>query len=440
MIFCMVLFLASVVTVLLLGKNLLWALLIGLGLFFGLGLRSGHSPRELASMAWKKGRESLIVVPIFLLIGTVTALWRASGTISFFLYYGLNGIPARWFVLVAFVLSALLSFTLGTTYGVCGTAGVVLLALARSGGVSVPLTAGAVLSGAFFGDRSSPMSSCATLVAACTRTDLYSNVREMLKTAALPMALTTAVFAAFSLQNPIAVVDPRILSVLRDNFSLGLPVLIPAALMLVLPLFRVPVKWSMAASALSALILSATVQHMPLSAALLAALRGYAPEQSELSAILSGGGVVSMLTSSGVVLVTSLYSGILEGIDALSPVRARVERLCARAGLFPAAIAVSVLVVAIFCNQSVMVIMDTQLLRDSYDRRGRPGQELAMDIANSGVTLSGLIPWSIAQTVPLAMLGADISAVPYAVLLYLIPLCYFFTKKYFAPAQSPGAQ
>ena len=177
MLFCFGVFLAGVVACLVLGRSLIWALLLGLALFSLLGLKKGFTPRQLAAMAWRQGRDSLIVVPVFLLIGMVTALWRASGTISFFLYYGLEGLRPASFLLVAFLLSAVLSFALGTCYGVTGTAGVVLITLARSGGVDLAVTAGAILSGAYFGDRCSPMSSCATLVAACTGTELYKNVR-----------------------------------------------------------------------------------------------------------------------------------------------------------------------------------------------------------------------------------------------------------------------
>ena len=438
MIGCFAAFLVGVIAVLALGRNLLWAIFLGLALFFLLGLRRGHSSAELWKMAWKKGRESLIVVPVFLMIGTVTALWRASGTISFFLYYGLRGIHPACFLLTVFLLSAILSFALGTSYGVCGTAGVVLMALARGGGVQTALAAGAVLSGAYFGDRCSPMSSCAMLVAACTGTELYKNVREMLRTAALPTVLAVLFYAVLSGRHPIEKIDPRVLHAISTHFSMPWFVLLPAVFVLVLPLLRVPVKWALSASALTAFCLSVFLQHLPVLTVLRTALLGYLPAAPELCKILAGGGLVSMLSASTIVFVTSLYSGILEGIDALSPAKETVDRLAEKIGLFPTAALVSTVIVGVFCNQSVMVIMDEQLLRGCYKKRGASSMERAMDIANSGVTLAGLVPWSIALTVPLTMLGADLSAVPYAVLLYFIPLCYLFTRKFFLPAQRAG--
>ena len=114
MILCFALFMAAVVACLATGKALVWAILWGLCLFFALGLRRGYGAKELFAMAWRKGKSALIVVPVFLMIGMVTGLWRSSGTISFFLYHGLNGIDPTWFVLMAFLLSAALSFALGT--------------------------------------------------------------------------------------------------------------------------------------------------------------------------------------------------------------------------------------------------------------------------------------------------------------------------------------
>lgn len=436
MLFCFGVFLAGVVACLVLGRSLIWALLLGLALFSLLGLKKGFTPRQLAAMAWRQGRDSLIVVPVFLLIGMVTALWRASGTISFFLYYGLEGLRPASFLLVAFLLSAVLSFALGTCYGVTGTAGVVLITLARSGGVDLAVTAGAILSGAYFGDRCSPMSSCATLVAACTGTELYKNVREMLKTALLPTLLTVLAFGVLSRLYPIQRMDSVVLSALRENFDLHWTVLLPAVLMLVLPLAKVPVKWAMAASAATAFVLTVALQGLPVPEALRTAILGYAPRQAELAGILSGGGLVSMVTSGAVVFITSLYAGILEGIDALAPAKDWVERLSRRVGLFPAAVLVSTAVVSVFCNQAVMVMIDAQLLADSYEARGASRTELAMDIANSGVTIAGLVPWSIAITVPLSMLDVGTEAIPWCVLLYMIPLCYFFTKRFYQAGQN----
>lgn len=436
---CFALFLTAVFACLMLELSLVPALLFGLVLFTCLGFRRGYSLRTLVSMAWVKGRTSLIVVSVFLVIGIVTSLWRASGTIAFFLYHGLSGIPPSLFLLMAFVLSALLSFVLGSSFGVVGTCGVILITMARSGGVNPAITAGAILSGAYFGDRCSPMSSCAMLVAACTDTKLYRNIREMLKTVVLPTLLTTVVFAVLSIHNPISSADAEVLSVLPEQFSLHWTTLLPAAIMLALCLLKVPVKWAMAASAATAALLAIGLQGMSLADTLHTALFGYQPTHEGLKRILSGGGLVSMLSSGLVVFLTSLYIGILEGIHALDSAHGWAERLTKQLGLFPGTTLLSIVLASVFCNQSATILMGTQLLSDSYRQQNASRTELAMDIANSGVVIAPLIPWNIALSVPLSMLNIGIEAIPWCVLLYLIPLCYLPTKRYFRDGQNRPA-
>ena len=258
----------------------------------------------------------------------------------------------------------------------------------------------------------------------------------MLKTAALPTLLCVLFYGVLSFRNPITTVDEAVLSALKTNFSLHPVVLLPAVVMLALPLMRVPVKWAMVVSTVIAFLLTAFLQGMPLTETLRTAVFGFAPTQSDLARILTGGGLVSMIHTCLVVFVTGLYAGILDETHILDSVHHLAERAAERLGLFPATCLVSIAIAMVFCNQSVTVMMGEQLMAESYRRRSASRTELAMDIANSGVMLSGLVPWSIALTVPLSMLGVGIEAAPYAALLYFIPLCYLFTKRFFRAGQN----
>ena len=146
---CFALFLAAMLFCLVKGFSLAWALLFALVLFFALGLRSGYGAKALVKMAWSKMPKSMIVLRILFFIGLLTGLWRSCGTIAFFIYHGIRVITPSLFILVAFLLTVLLSYALGTSFGVASTAGVVLMALARSGGVSEAVTAGVILSGIY---------------------------------------------------------------------------------------------------------------------------------------------------------------------------------------------------------------------------------------------------------------------------------------------------
>lgn len=429
---CFVLFLAMVAGCLVTGLSVAWALLGGLVLFWLLGLRQGFTHRQLWEMAWKKCRKSLIVVEVIFLIGIITGVWRVGGTISYCIVMGVELVTPGLFLVVAFLLCVALSYVLGTSYGVSSTMGVILMALARSGGVDPALAAGVILSGVYFGDRCSPASSAASLVAAVTDTDLYRNVRQMLRTALLPTLLTLGIYVVLSLRNPLARMDQSVLSALEGNFSITWLALLPAAVMFLLPLFKVPIKLAMLGSIAVAAVLAMAVQGFSLWEVLSAAWGGYHPADPALNAVLGGGGITSMMVSYVIVILTGLYSGILEGTGDLEPMQQKAEALAGKIGPFPAMIVVSTLTAMVLCNQAVTSILSEQLLRRCYDDRG----ELAMDIENSGILIAGLIPWSIACSIPLAMLGADSSALLYALLLWLIPICYLFTKRFFYPRRA----
>lgn len=432
---CFAVFLAAMITCVILGWSGIWALWLGILLFAVLGLRRGLTVKELWGFAWREGRKLTPLLVFFLLIGCTTGLWRSSGTIAWFIYYGVQIIRPHLFVLVAFLLTCLLSYALGTSFGVVGTAGVILMALGRSGGVSIPVAAGTVLAGAFFGDRCSPASSSALLVAAMTETKQYDNIKMMHKTGLLPMALSLAFFGVLSWRHPLNVMDDALLRSLHDTFSLTPWVVIPAAIMLLLPLFKVNIRWAMLAGVVVAFAESVLCQHLPFADVLLTALRGYKAPAGALQDILSGGGIASMVECSVLVMTTGLLGGLLGGLHVFDAIQQKLEHVADRAGLFPAALLTSTAAAAVFCNQSIAVMMGATMLRDTYEKRGASREELAIDLENSGIVTAGLIPWSIANSIPLAMLGASANATLYAALLYLIPICYLFTKRWFYPGK-----
>ena len=248
-----------------------------------------------------------------------------------------------------------------------------------------------------------------------------------------PLLLSAAVYAVLSAAHPIAAVDGAMLGELAQVFDLSLWTVLPALLILVLPLCRVPVRWSMAASVAAAFLVTVAQQRMPALQALRAALLGYAGPEGALREILSGGGVISMFTASVLAIATGLYAGLLSGIGALDGIREMVERAVRRAGLYPTCAGVCLLCAMMFCNQSTAPVVAPQLMAHSYEARGEGKRALALDIENSGIVLAALIPWNISVSIPLAMLGTGASALPYAVLLYMLPLCYLVTRRRLGP-------
>lgn len=427
----LVVFTAAMLSCIITDTTMAAGLFVGYLAFFAVGLHRKVSAGKLIRLSCDGIKDVLLVIYIMLTIGVLTATWRMSGTILYFVYYGVRLITPRIFIVAAFLLTCLVSYALGTSFGVSATVGVILMAIARSGGIHPALAAGAIFSGVYFGDRGSPVSSASTVVAALTGTDMYGNVKLMHKTAALPFALTTIIYAVISWFNPIQAIDPAILTAIETDFTLSHTLLIPFVIMLVLPLLRVPIWVSCSLSIAAAGAISVFVQGMSLSEVIHACIFGYQPASGALGDLLSGGGAVSMLEVVIILIISCTYSKIFEGTGMLEDISVLFDRSVARIGLFGTSMWLSIASVAIFCNQTIGSIVSITLLRETYKKHGASSRELAIDMENSVILIGGMVPWSIACTVPLGFMGADPSAVPYALFLWLVPLCYWITKKKF---------
>lgn len=413
------------------GLPLYCGLLAGYAAFLAVGLRRGCRMRRLLSLSLHGIRDVLPVLYIMLIIGVLTATWRMSGTILYFVYYGVRLITPRLFIVTAFLLTSLVAYALGTSFGVSATVGVILMAIARSGGVAPALAAGAIFSGVYFGDRGSPVSSAANVVAALTHTDIYGNVRWMHRTAVLPFALTTLLYAVLSWFNPIHSIDPAMLTAIRQDFTITHLLAVPLLLMLVLPMCKAPIWLTCACSIGAAGLLSVFVQGIAPEVFFKACLFGYQPAAGALGSLLQGGGAFSMVEVIVIVLISSTYSGLFEETGMLRDIAALFDRSVSRVGRFATALWLSAASVAVFCNQTIASIICITLLREPYHRTGAGDRELAIDMENSVIVIAGLVPWCIACSAPLAFMDAGPAALPWAFYLWLVPLCHWAVKKHF---------
>lgn len=410
--FCALLF-ASVAC----GFSILWALLGGYLLFFAYGLFRGHRPAALARMSFQGIRTVGHILFLFLLIGMITALWRASGTIPFLIYHAAGLISPAAFPLLAFLLCTAMSFLTGTSFGTAATVGTICMTMAAAMGLSPVLAAGAILSGSFFGDRCSPMSTSALLVSALTETDLYANLKAMVRTAWVPLVLTCGIYLAGGLTHRTGTFSPDIVAPFAQGFRLHWVSVLPAVVIVVLSLLKCKVKVTMGLSILCSAVLCLALQGMRPEELLRAALVGYTPALPELTELLAGGGVVSMAKPFCIVCISSTFSGLFDGTGLLDGLKAATHRLAEKVTPFGSLLAVAVVTCLIACNQTLAILLSHSLCREDFTR-----QDLAIGLENTAVVLAPLVPWSIAGAVPLATLGAPTAALAAACYLYLIPL------------------
>lgn len=420
-------FVVSVIFVLYHDLPMSLAMSAGFIAFLCAGLHRNFTLASLLQMSFHGAKDSLIVVRVMLTIGVLTGLWRSAGTFAILTAIGLRAITPAMFILAAFILSCILSYALGTSFGTAGTLGIALMTLARSGGASEILTAGAIMSGIHFGDRGSPASSCAHLVTSLTNTNLYSNIRAMMRTAIIPLIISVIFYSVLSFRNPLTNFNASTLEELSQAFNLSYITVFPALLMLLLPLFRINIFVAFLVSITAAFLCTVFIQGYEIPQALYCAVFGFHSDEG-IKILFNGGGLVSMIQLCIVLMISGTFAGILDGTKMLDGLHEKISAMIKKFGAYPVTLAAGILTDSIFCNQTVGVMMTAQLMKKPYELQNLSREKLSLDISNSTVITAPLIPWCIACSVPLSMLGVNIKALPFACYLYLIPVCCLFAK------------
>ena len=398
--------------------DLVYGLLVGMFVFMAAALRSSFRLKEVLQMMWDGIRESFIVVGVLLIIGGMTGIWRGCGTIPLLVSYGTELIHPKLFILFAFLLPMAVSYLIGTSFGTAASIGVVMMLLCRMSSADPVLTAGAVMSGIFFGDRASPASSCAHLNAHLTKTEIYGNVRLMLKDCIPAAVITIGLYTLLSLANPVISVSTDILGQIRARFAFTPLLLIPALIILIAPLFKINIKAAMGASILCAAVMAVMIQKMSLYGLIRTILLGYETE-GELGSLLSGGGVRSMAHACIMIIISATYSGIFNGTQMLSGIENALEKFSEKTSLPVMTLLTGLPMIMFSCNQTLALMLQVPLIRPIYEKRGISHEKLMLDLSDTTVLLSGLVPWCLACSMPLEMLNASPACLPFSFFLYL---------------------
>ncbi len=414
----MALFCAALLLCVLLRLNILYALAAGLLIFMIYGKRQDFSWRELFGMVGAGVKTASGVLLTFPIIGILTALWRACGTLPFIICCAVDLIRPEIMLLMTFLLNCGVSVLTGTAFGTAATMGTISVSVGVSMGMDPLLLGGAMLSGVYFGDRCSPVSTSALLVSDLTGTDIYDNIRTMVKTALVPFLVSCGAYLLLGVSGGSGGAQADLWPLYGREMTLHWVMCLPAVLILVLALLRVKVRRAMAASILAAVVLCVLLRRMDALTLLKTAVLGYTASDAEVGAMLNGGGVISMLRVILIVMISSAYSGIFRETGLLDGLRSRVTALSERTSPCCSMLLTSVLASLVACNQSFAIILTDQLCAQTQT----DARERASDLENTAVVVAPLVPWSIAGATPLSTVGAPTGSLLAACFLYLLPL------------------
>ena len=408
------------------GASILFALIFGLIIFSFYAFELGHAPKKIFGM-WKAGIRPIKPILItLLLIGIITAYWRAAGVIPAIIFYTADFFSPKIILLMTFWLCGLISTLTGTAFGTAATMGIICGSIAENLGVPTFLTGGAILSGCYMGDRCSPMSTSALLVANLTRTDIFKNIFGMLKTSIVPMIIASAFYLVagiFFAGEGVSSVDSK--EIFSRAFEINFIVLIPAILIVVLSIFRLKVQFMMLASIFACAMIEFWIQGLNFSELIKIAALGYYPNDTELAKIMSGGGIFSMANVVAIVCLSSCYAGIFQATGFLNRLQNLMISLGKKFSSFASVLVAAIITSMISCNQTLAIMLTHQLCKKVEPR----AEIFAIQIENSAVVISPMIPWSIASVIVLMPIDAPKISILAAWYLWLIPICNLIIRQ-----------
>ncbi|MGL5277834.1 MAG: Na+/H+ antiporter NhaC family protein [Cetobacterium sp.] len=403
--------------------------LIFLGIFI-FSLKKFKTLKNTLDIAIAGTKKSYLLVLIFALLGALSASWFVSGTIPALIYYGIKIINPNYFYVFSFLITSLFSFLIGSSFGTVGTIGLVMVSLARGIGLDIYIVAGSIISGAYFGDRGSPMSSSANFVSILTETEIYSNVKRMFKVSILPYLITLSLYFYLGKNIEIKFIESNILTLLDQNFYLDFWVFIPMIYLVIMCLLKKNIRYTILVSIFLSLIIGWFLQNYEDRNFIKVLIYGFKlPIENELYNVIKGGGIFSMGTAMVMALLSCGLVNIVDKLGILKLLSEKIGIVKSEWKIYLYTIVVAILTAAISCSQSTSILLTSQIMKKIYKKNGFTKELLALDIENSCVILSSLIPWNIAITVPALML--DISAVkiiPYSLYLFILPVVVMILK------------
>ena len=391
------------------------ALLIAMGVAIAIGMKNGHNWHDLEKAITNGISLSLGAVLILFAVGSLIGTWLLSGTVPTMIYYGLMILDPSWFYAAACVMCAVVSMSIGSSWTTAATIGVALIGIAQGLGLSPAITAGAVISGAYFGDKISPLSETTNLAPAIAGSELFSHIRYMFWTTmpSIATALVLFIFLGFSETSATNDQSINLLSKqLAEQFNLSLFNLMPLFVLLVLAIKKVPAFPAVAIGALigglwavlfqQELILRlASGETNSLTANIMvvwtAFFDGVSIEtgNSELNDLLSGGGMSSMLNTVWLIMCALSFGAVLEHLGMLKKfVDAILASAKSTGSLIASTVATCIGTNLLTADQYMAIVMPGRMYKEEYERRGLDPLVLSRTLEDAGTITSPLIPWN----------------------------------------------
>ena len=445
------------------------ALIAAAGIGIIIGLAHGHSWDALEKGIVHGISLAMAAILILLVVGALIGAWILAGVVPTMIYYGLHLLTPAIFFPSACALCCLVSLATGSSWTTAGTVGVALIGVAAAQNLPLGLAAGAVISGAYFGDKMSPLSDTTNLAPAMAGTDLFTHIRHMMWTTTPSILIALVLFTVMGLR----VAAPQdtagvnaILGALATSFALGPHLLLPVVLVLVLVVRKMPALPALLIGTITGAVFAAIFQQpavfayagettLPDWAAIvkgvwMSLFDGYklATGNTALDSLLSGGGMSSMLQTVWLIVAAMMFGAVMETTGMLTRIATSILTMVRGTGsLVTATLATSIGMNIVAADQYMAIVLPGRMFRVEYARRGLHPKNLSRCLEDAGTLTSPLVPWNTCGAFMAQTLGvATLTYLPFAFFNLINPVVsaiYGFTgftmEKIEPGAAAPGA-
>lgn len=414
-------------------------LLILASIYAGIiALRLGYTWSEMMEGIQEKIKQAMPAILILISIGVLIGTWMISGTIPMLIYYGLQLINPSYIVLIAFVVSAIISIVTGTSWGSVGTVGVALMGVATGLEVSLPATAGAVVAGAYFGDKLSPLSDTTNLAPIAAGSELYEHIQHMLWTTIPAFIVSLVVYLFVGLtSSDVSASTPEtmntMMETLQEMFHWNILLLLPPVIILYGSIRKKPTLPVIILSSIVAALFGFFYQGVAITDVFASSVAGFDasmiqrpgfyPDQvpSEVTELVNQGGMESMTDVILIAFSAFVFAGILTVSGALDVIIKNLMKIVKRTGDLVLATVLSCITMALVTGNSYLsIIVPGEIYKDTYQENKLKAKNLSRTLEDSGTVVVPLVPWSSAGVFMAGTLGVPtLSYLPWAILCYI---------------------
>ncbi|MER2090517.1 MAG: Na+/H+ antiporter NhaC, partial [Sporosarcina sp.] len=349
---------------------------------------------------------------LFFFIGILISSWMMSGTIPTLIYTGFNLITPSFFFAIVFVVTAIIGLSIGSSLTTVATVGVAFIGMATVLDLSMAITAGAIVSGAFFGDKMSPLSDTTNLASSIVGVDLFEHIRNMGWTTIPAFVISLVIFGILSPSVTLTEVD-KIAFFQEGLLETGMIhwyTVIPLVVLVIMTIMKVPALMTLAVSAASAVAISFLHQSYSAAQVFKILFGGFVSTTGieDIDALLSRGGMESMMFTVGLVLLALSMGGLLFTLGIVQSLLSKIESLLRKVSSVIAASALTAIGINVLIGEQYLSILLTgQAFQSQFEKVGLTGKNLSRVMEDAGTVVNPLVPWSVCGIFITGVLGVS---------------------------------